>query len=94
MLGTWENMSSMEPGLHVVHQEEQTSVEENGQECFRALKKCEEEGLSETAKSSMSLGRKVGTSQETHGNGGGGAARERIRDGGRAAEQIDVTAVL
>lgn len=45
-----------------------------------ALKKSKEEGLSETDKSFMSLGKKVGTSQETHSNDGGGAASERIRD--------------
>lgn len=94
MLGTWENISSVEPGLHIVHQEEQMSLEESGQEYFRALKKCKEEGLLETDKSFMSLGKKVGTSQETHSNDGGGAVSERIRDVRRAAEQIDVTVIL
>lgn len=84
----------MGPGLHIVHLEEQTSVEENCQEWFRALKKYKEGGLSETDKSFMSLGKMVGTSQETCGNGGGGAASERIRDVRRATEQIDVTVVL
>lgn len=39
MLKTWENMSSVEPGLYVVHPEEQMSVEENGQECVSSEEK-------------------------------------------------------